>query len=803
MGDLSVADAASEPLLYDPPPARRSFSPGEGLRLLIGTALLGLGLLLGTVAKDTISGAESDLVEGFSRLPDRVEEAVVGVAQLIATMVPLAGLILLLWRRKWLLLLQLWLASTLASIVTALVQSALGDRDSSIVLAERTVSNAWLVDPEFPTTTYLASAAALVSVATPWVARRWKRALWTWVIVLVVLRVLGSGEPVLDVVLAVAIGVVIGSIMVLVLGSPNPEPGPQELLRGLRACGIEPSAIERAAEGSEDSHFVVHEPAQPVRFVKVRTPDDRSSDLLNRLYRAVRLRSSEVERPYSTLKRRIEHEALALLAAAKADARCPPLVAIGETDGGSAFLVLDRIDATPATELGPEALTDQVLADVWSQVRALHRAHISHRELALDNVLVDQVSGRAWLVDMAAAEFAASERDRGRDVAELLADLALVVGPDRAVDSAVAVLGPGEVALSLGRLQPLALPAVIRRRLKADKGVLERLRASVEVRTGVHDVALDRLERVSPRTLVMIGAATMAFYSLLPQFANVGDTIDAFGDARWAWVPVILAASISTYLFATVSLLGSVADPVPLAAAARSTVASSFAALVGPATTGRVALAIRFLRRAGIDTADASASTALNSAAGLITHLLLMFSFFAWTGKADVGGFSLPDANTVLLILAIAAVVVAVAMLLGPIRRRVLRPALDALRQARQYVGRVMQSPLRVIALLGGSSLITLSYMAALIFSIEAFGGGLSIPQIGAAYLGAAAIANLAPTPGGLGALEAAMIAALTGFGLGDAQAVSSVLTFRLATYWLPILPGWITLLWMQRNDEI
>ena len=47
------------------------------------------------------------------------------------------------------------------------------------------------------------------------------------------------------------------------------------------------------------------------------------------------------------------------------------------------------------------------------------------------------------------------------------------------------------------------------------------------------------------------------------------------------------------------------------------------------------------------------------------------------------------------------------------------------------------------------------------------------------------------------------MIAALTGFGLGDAQAVSSVLTFRLATYWLPILPGWLTLLWMQRNDEI
>lgn len=775
----------------------------EWLRLLFGALLLGLGLLLGTVAEDTISGAESDLVEGFSQIPDRVEEAIIGVAQLGATLVPLAVLVVVLWRRRWLLLLQLWLASTVASVTTVIVESRLGVRDSSIVLAERTVSSAWLTDPQFPTTSYLASAAAVASVANPWISRRWKRALWTWVIVLVALRILGSGEPVLDVVLAVAIGSVVGSVIVLVFGAPNPEPGPMELVDGLRACGIHPSAIARAEELSSQPHFLVHEHGRPVRFVKVRTPDDRSSDLLNRLYRAVRLRSSEVERPYSTLKRRVEHEALVLMAAEKAGASCPGLVAVGETEGGSAFLVLERIDGTRATQLDGDGLDDDVLSDLWTQVGALHRARISHRELALDNVLVDREAGKVWLIDMEAAELAASEVDRGRDVAELLVDLALFVGPDRAVDSAVAILGTDEVALSLRRLQPLALSPIIRRRLKADKGALERLRSTVEDRTGVSDIELDQIERVSPRTLIMIGAATMAFYALLPQFANVGDTLDAFGEARWVWVPAILAAAISTYLFATISLLGSVADPIPVPAAARSTVASSFAALVGPATTGRMALAIRFLQRAGIEPSDASASTALNSAAGLITHLLLMFSFFAWTGGADVGGFSLPDSNTVLLIVAIFAMVVAVAMSLGPVRRRVFLPALAALRRAQRYVARVMRSPLRVLALLGGSSLITLSYVAALIFTIEAFGGGLSIPQIGASYLAAAAIANLAPTPGGLGALEAGMIAALTGFGLNDAEAVSSVLTFRLATYWLPILPGWLTLLWMQRNDEI
>ena len=87
--------------------------------------------------------------------------------------------------------------------------------------------------------------------------------------------------------------------------------------------------------------------------------------------------------------------------------------------------------------------------------------------------------------------------------------------------------------------------------------------------------------------------------------------------------------------------------------------------------------------------------------------------------------------------------------------------------------------------------------------AIEAFDGGLSVPQIGAAYLGASIVGSAAPTPGGLGAVEAALVAALTGFGMASGPAVSAVLTFRLATYWLPVAPGWFTFSWMQAREEI
>jgi hypothetical protein len=55
-------------------------------------------------------------------------------------------------------------------------------------------------------------------------------------------------------------------------------------------------------------------------------------------------------------------------------------------------------------------------------------------------------------------------------------------------------------------------------------------------------------------------------------------------------------------------------------------------------------------------------------------------------------------------------------------------------------------SPVKMSLLLGGSALVTLSYIGALAAAVMAFGAGPPIPTIGAVYLGAAAIAA-APTP--------------------------------------------------------
>jgi uncharacterized protein (TIRG00374 family) len=64
-------------------------------------------------------------------------------------------------------------------------------------------------------------------------------------------------------------------------------------------------------------------------------------------------------------------------------------------------------------------------------------------------------------------------------------------------------------------------------------------------------------------------------------------------------------------------------------------------------------------------------------------------------------------------------------------------------------------------------------------------------------------VSSAAPTPGGIGAAEAALVAGYTAVGVDSSTAFAAVLLFRLVTFWLPILPGWIALVQLQRRGKL
>ncbi len=92
--------------------------------------------------------------------------------------------------------------------------------------------------------------------------------------------------------------------------------------------------------------------------------------------------------------------------------------------------------------------------------------------------------------------------------------------------------------------------------------------------------------------------------------------------------------------------------------------------------------------------------------------------------------------------------------------------------------------------------------MAAMVASLEAFGSTAAFPIVALLFLTGSAVANAAPTPGGLGATEAALVAALSTVEEA-AIVIPAVFLYRLVTFWLPILPGWIALTWLRKTERL
>ena len=193
----------------------------------------------------------------------------------------------------------------------------------------------------------------------------------------------------------------------------------------------------------------------------------------------------------------------------------------------------------------------------------------------------------------------------------------------------------------------------------------------------------------------------------------------------------------------------------------------------------------------------------LNVAAGGLAHLVLFVMFVAWAGQSDTDSFQIPSSSKLLVAI---AVVLAVDRTRGPHPAgpaHAPHPRVTFLKQSVQTVVMLAHSPAKILALVGGSFARLDRLHRALAAAVAAFDGGVSFAQVGAVYLGASVIAAAAPTPGGLGAMEAALVAGLTGVGMEPSIAVAAVLSYRLLTYWLPVLPGWLSFHYLERRDFI
>ncbi len=802
MSSLVVAPPGARPeggplVDYRPPGDRYYRHPGDVVRLVVWGATTAILIVWTWLATSTAEGVTEDLGRATGRVPVAARELLLALAQVAAVFVPAIVAVVLIAQQRWRRLLLVALAGVAGTVVFMTVDSRL---ELAGGLPDAVDNGTWLAAPSFPSLPFIAGLAAAAIVGKPWMSRPWRRATDLAVAVLVGTVAIAGTLGVPELLLAVALGSTVGAGVLTLFGAPNRRPAPAVVAGALQAAGLDVAdlTLERA-EGGRSQLYTIDAVGDGRSFVKVYARDSRDADLLYRGYRRLLLRAPGDAWPAVSLQEDVEHEALLLLLAAQGGVACPRVELVTSLDDGSMLLALGYVVGPRLDELPPDAIDAELLDAVWAEVQSLHRRRLAHRALRTANILV--ADGRPVLIDLGFGQDSATAWMQAFDRAELLVSLAAIVGPERAVEAAVRVLGPADVATALPFLQPLALSAATRR--VASKALLRDLRSSVETATGQEAVPVERLVRVRPRTLLMIAALVGAFYVLLPQLANVGDSFVALRSANWGWLVAAAALSGLTYVAAAFCTIGSVAESLPFVPTVEAQMASSFVNRITPANVGGMALNVRFMQKAGVDPAKAVTGVGLNTLVGAVVHLALLVVFLTWAGRSSSAAFQIPADSKVLVIIAVVLAAAGVIIATRKGRRLMRTHVVGFLRRSWASLKALGHSPARLAALFGGSVAVTLAYISALATCVAAFHGNTSFAEVGAVYLGASLIAAAAPTPGGLGALEAALVAGFTGVGMDSGVAVAVVLSYRLVTYWLPILPGWSSFHVLERRGLI
>jgi uncharacterized membrane protein YbhN (UPF0104 family) len=783
---------------------RRIRKPIDLLRCITsGTEIIVLAVA-GIAASATTTGVETDITGASARFPYALRVVAPTVALFAILIIPVALAVRQVVRRQVQSLAEAVATGLLAGSVAAVANVALrrGFAErlyDAIIMSRPDASHVAALDP------YLAGLVAYATIIGLSGRPGWRNALWLAIGVYGLVHLAATDTTLLSLLLTLLVGRTIGLGVRYAAGIRSPRPSAAEIATELNSADRQLTGISRIRPGlripkrTGSRQYAATTSTGDLLDITVYDRDQQAAGAFYRLYRSVLLRSPVSRGVPLSADRTVERRALLSYAAEDAGAPTPALRALVRVGPEATVLAYDHHAGTTLAERNP-GVTDAELRNIWDAVQVLHEHRVTHRSLTADRILLtgdDQV----MLLDPGDGDVAASDLQVRLDVAQLLAELALYVGPERAADLALEKAGAGELVAVVPLLQRVALARSTRAALRRRRDVLPALRRHLLAAVPGGEVTPVRLERIRFRSLVTLVASVAAAYLLAGELARV-----SFGHALrvadWRWGLVALALSAVTYVGAALELSGFVSERLNFVRTVLAQLAGSFVTLVTPAAVGGAALNVRYLQRRKIPAPIAVASVGVSQLVAIVLHVLLLVVSIAVAGAAAKEPFRPPPTWSYFVLAGL--VVAALAVLAVPAGRRLLRARVQPIfGQVLPRLLEVAQQPRKLAEGVGGALLLSVAYILCLVACVQAFHGSAAIASIAVVYLTGSALGSIIPTPGGIGAVEAALTAGLVATGLHGTEAASAVLLFRLLTFWLPVPFGWAALNYLERHDAI
>lgn len=295
--------------------------------------------------------------------------------------------------------------------------------------------------------------------------------------------------------------------------------------------------------------------------------------------------------------------------------------------------------------------------------------------------------------------------------------------------------------------------------------------------------------------VALLGTAGLV---VAPQFAQFPEALSIVSNLSPAAVIAVIAVAQLQFVFGALSLRCASGAPLGVASLTVGQYAAGFYAKLAPGGVGGWAYDVMFLSRRGVEPSKAAGAVSAKVAITAASNILALAASFAVAVASSSLGIPLPS-PTVLLV----AVVVLIA---GAVTARVLRnhrkvaELREKITEALIHFASVLKNPQQAAPMFFFGLCVVAVQLTTSIGALFVCGWSGSVIGVIPVLLLATAAANSTPAPGGVGATEAAMLAAYAAYGIESSIAISAVALARIASFWVPTPFGGLAAVWCQRN---
>jgi len=291
---------------------------------------------------------------------------------------------------------------------------------------------------------------------------------------------------------------------------------------------------------------------------------------------------------------------------------------------------------------------------------------------------------------------------------------------------------------------------------------------------------------VKRRQALYLLAILLTLYVILPQLGSFRASKAQLAHIRLEYVVLAVIAMGLTYTAAAGTYGFLALNRLKYRDTVLVQMASNFVNRLLPAGIGALGANYAYLRRSKHSSSQAVTVVSINNILGIIGHLAIV---------ALAVGFFRKQLQTVQLghvrhelrwlVAGLIIVLLLVLFLARPHGR--LR---QISHEISEQIGHYRRRPERLLGALLTSMTLTLCNVLSLWYCAQALHAHLSFVTILLIFSLGVGVGTVTPSPGGLGGVEAGLVAGFVAYHLTGAQALAVALLYRLITYWLPLIVG-------------